>query len=186
MLVIQSALIAFGHPLSTFMGLASSQDKSTSFSWRWPIAFQGFFLILILIALPFLPESPRWLVSHDRVEEATAVFAQLEGKTATVNDPKIIRERDLVVASVQHEREVGEVSWAEVFTEGKNRNLSRVLLGAGPYMYVPCPADTKRFWSALGLIHAIGSTNGPESIPWLISFQLPSSATSVCQRSCLW
>ncbi|KAL8639366.1 MAG: hypothetical protein Q9228_003595 [Teloschistes exilis] len=135
MLVIQSALIAFGHPLSTFMGLASSQDKSTSFSWRWPIAFQGFFLILILIALPFLPESPRWLVSHDRVEEATAVFAQLEGKTATVNDPKIIRERDMVVASVQHEREVGEVSWAEVFTEGKNRNLSRVLLGAGPYMF---------------------------------------------------
>ena len=134
MLVIQSALIAFGHPLSTFMGLASSQADPSSFAWRWPIAFQGFFLILILISLPFLPESPRWLVQHGRVEEATDVFARLEGKNFTVNDPKVIKERDMVVASVQQEQALGQASWAEVFTEGKNRNLSRVLLGAGPYM----------------------------------------------------
>ncbi|KAL9615071.1 MAG: hypothetical protein Q9167_000494 [Letrouitia subvulpina] len=134
MLVIQSALIAFGHPLSTFMGLASSQAKHSSFSWRWPIAFQGVFLILILLALPFLPESPRWLIQHDRIEEATETFARLEGPTATTSDPKVIKERDMVMASVQQEREMGSASWAEVFTEGKNRNLSRVLLGAGPYM----------------------------------------------------
>ena len=136
MLVIQSALIALGFPISTFMGLASSQAKTSSFAWRWPIAFQGFFLIIILCVLPFLPESPRWLISHDRLEEATEVFAALEGKTATVNDAKVIRERDMVVASVNLEKELGEASWAEVFTEGKNRNISRVLLGAGPYMQV--------------------------------------------------
>jgi len=135
MLVIQSALIALGHPLSTFMGLASQQADPSSFAWRWPIAFQGFFLIIILIGLPFLPESPRWLMQHDRVEEATVVFAALEGKHATVNDPKIIRERDMVMASVQRERELGEATWSEVFTEGPNRNISRVLLGAGPYMF---------------------------------------------------
>ena len=134
MLVIQSALIALGHPLSTFMGLASSQADPSSFAWRWPIAFQGFFLIIILCVLPFLPESPRWLVHHDRVEEATEVFARLDGKGATMNDDKVIRERDMVVASVQKERELGQASWGEVFTEGKNRNISRVLLGAGPYM----------------------------------------------------
>ncbi|KAL8770847.1 MAG: hypothetical protein Q9209_003498 [Squamulea sp. 1 TL-2023] len=135
MLVIQSALIALGHPLSTFMGLASQQADPSSFAWRWPIAFQGVFLVVILGVLPFLPESPRWLVQHDRVDEATVVFAALEGKDATVNDAKVVRERDMVIASVQQERELGEASWAEVFTEGKNRNISRVLLGAGPYMF---------------------------------------------------
>ena len=73
-------------------------------------------------------------MQHDRVEEATEVFARLEGKGATRHDDKVIRERDMVVASVQKERELGEASWGEVFTEGKNRNISRVLLGAGPYM----------------------------------------------------
>lgn len=134
MLIIQSALIALGFPISTFMGLASSQAEPSSFSWRWPIAFQGVFLVVILCMLPFLPESPRWLIQHDRVEEATEVFARLEGSSSTAHDENIIRERDMVIASVQKERELGKASWGEVFTEGKNRNISRVLLGAGPYM----------------------------------------------------
>ncbi|KAI9806288.1 MAG: hypothetical protein M1825_006403 [Sarcosagium campestre] len=135
LLVIQSALIALGFPLSTFMGLAASETEPSTFAWRFPIAFQGVFLIMILISLPFLPESPRWLISHDRVEEATEVLARLEGKGATINDPRVIAERDTVVSFVNTEREVGKASWGEVFTEGKLRNLSRVLLGAGPYMF---------------------------------------------------
>ncbi|KAL9128987.1 MAG: hypothetical protein Q9217_002462 [Psora testacea] len=135
LLIIQSALIAFGHPLSTFMGLASRQAEPSSFGWRWPIAFQGVFCVLILISLPFLPESPRWLIQHGRIEEATDVFARLGGKDSTINDPVILRERDEIIASVEEERREGIASWAEVFTEGKNRDLSRVLLGAGPYMF---------------------------------------------------
>lgn len=118
------------------MGLASRQAEPSSFAWRWPIAFQGVFCILILICLPFLPESPRWLVQHGRVDEATDVFARLAGKESNISDPAIMAERDEVVASVEEERKLGEASWGEVFTEGKHRNISRVLLGAGPYMYV--------------------------------------------------
>ena len=134
MLVIQSALIALGHPLSTFMGLASSQADPSSFAWRWPIAFQGLFLIFLVIMLPMLPESPRWLMQRDRQEEATEVIAMLEGKGFTVNDPSVIRQRDEVLDSVRQEAAVGQATWGEVFSEGKYRNLSRVLLGAGPYM----------------------------------------------------
>ena len=116
------------------MGLASRQAEPSSFGWRWPIAFQGVFLLLILICLPFLPESPRWLVQHDRHDEATDCFARLGGKGCTVTDPQILHERDEVIRSVQEERKLGQATWGEVFTEGKNRNISRVLLGAGPYM----------------------------------------------------
>ena len=116
------------------MGLASSQAEPSSFAWRWPIAFQGVFLVTILVALPFLPESPRWLAQQDRLEEAATVFARLEGKGVTIEHPSVTRQRDQVKASVQQELLLGSASWAEVFTEGKNRNISRVLLGAGPYM----------------------------------------------------
>lgn len=116
------------------MGLASSQAEPNEFSWRWPIAFQGVFCAIILCALPFLPESPRWLVSHDRLEEAVEVFARLEGKGTSFDHPAVVQQRDMVLASVVEERRVGTATWGEVFTEGKMRNLSRVLLGAGPYM----------------------------------------------------
>lgn len=136
MLIIQSALIALGHPLSTFMGLASSQAEPSSFAWRWPVAFQGVFLAIVLVALPFLPESPRWLMQHDRVEEATSVLARLEGKGIGPDHPTVVRQSEEIMASVQKEAALGQASWREVFTEGKNRNISRVLLGAGPYMWV--------------------------------------------------
>ena len=118
------------------MGLASSQAEPSSFAWRWPIAFQGVFLIIILMVLPILPESPRWLAQHDRLEEAANVFAMLEGKGVSIEHPNVVRQRDEVKAAVQQELLLGSASWGEVFTEGKNRNISRVLLGAGPYMFV--------------------------------------------------
>ena len=116
------------------MGLASSQAEPSTFSWRWPIALQGLFCVIILVSLPFLPESPRWLISHGRVEEAVEVFARLEGANVSVDHPEVVRQRDDVVSSVEEERRIGKATWTEVFTEGKLRNLSRVLLGVGPYM----------------------------------------------------
>ena len=116
------------------MGLASSQAEPSSFAWRWPIAFQGVFLIIILVALPLLPESPRWLAQQDRLDEAAIVFARLEGNGVNIEHPNVRRQRDEVKASVQQELLLGSASWAEVFTEGKNRNISRVLLGTGPYL----------------------------------------------------
>ena len=116
------------------MGLASSQAEPSSFAWRWPIAFQGLFLVIILVALPLLPESPRWLAQHDRLEEAANVFARLEGKGVNAEHPNVVRQRDEVKASVQQELLLGSASWMEVFTEGQNRNVSRVLLGTGPYL----------------------------------------------------
>ena len=116
------------------MGLASSQAEPSSFAWRWPIAFQGVFLIIILVTLPMLPESPRWLAQQDRLDEAAVVFAKLEGKGVSIEHPKVQRQRDAVKTAVQQELLLGSASWAEVFSEGKNRNISRVLLGAGPYL----------------------------------------------------
>lgn len=52
-----------------------------------------------------------------------------------VDHPYIIAQLEDIKANVAEERRIGEASWTEVFTEGKLRNLSRVLLGAGPYLF---------------------------------------------------
>lgn len=116
------------------MGLAGRKAEPSSFAWRWPIAFQGLFVIAILLFLPFLPESPRWLMQHERIEEATEVYARFQGSDATISDLRVLKEREEVMASIETERFMGQASWTEIFTENKERSISRVLLGAGPYL----------------------------------------------------
>ena len=51
-------------------------------SWRFPIAFQALFALVVLSLILFLPESPRWLVKKDRSLDATVVLSQLRGLEA--------------------------------------------------------------------------------------------------------
>ena len=46
-------------------------------TWRPPIAIQCFFPLCLLIALPFLPESPRWLCMNNRDAEAEQILIKL-------------------------------------------------------------------------------------------------------------
>lgn len=133
--MIQSASIAFGVPLGSWLAFLTSRSEPSSFSWRFPIAAEGILAVLVLIGLPFLPESPRWLVAKDRVVQASEIFARYRGRDVSVLDSRVVEECNAVVESVRRERERGYASWREVFTEGPARNLSRVLLGIGPYLF---------------------------------------------------
>lgn len=49
--------------------------------WRFPIAFQIIPLLVLLGAVWFFPESPRWLAKVGRVEEARFILHRLRGST---------------------------------------------------------------------------------------------------------
>jgi len=53
----------------------ATSDFSSTWAWRCPSALQALFSLITIAALPFLPESPRWLVYQDRHDEAFEVIA---------------------------------------------------------------------------------------------------------------
>ena len=58
----QGALITGGVCLSYWLDLGFSFLDPNSIAWRFPIAFQIVFALVILTFILELPESPRWLI----------------------------------------------------------------------------------------------------------------------------
>jgi MFS family permease len=82
------------------------RNDTTAFRWRFPLAFQLVPIIILLCTVWFLPESPRWLISQGRREEAVEILAKIRGDVP-LNDPELVQELeqlDAVVVSSNHKR----------------------------------------------------------------------------------
>lgn len=100
------------------------------FAWRFPLAFQIFFALLLAFGTFILPETPRWLVAHGRDEQAKEVLARL-WTDGDVDHPDTIAEYEEIREGIEIENREGVSSYKELFTKGKFNNRYRVLLGMG-------------------------------------------------------
>ncbi len=51
----------------------------SNYSWRIPIILQAFACVIVMLAVFFLPESPRYLVANGRDQEAIDFLAKYHG-----------------------------------------------------------------------------------------------------------
>jgi MFS family permease len=123
LVMIAGALITGGITISYWIDLGLSFAPG-SVAWRFPLAFQLAFCLFILTFIPFLPESPRWLVLNNRDEEAKEVLAAL-GDT-TMDDRTVEVELAVIKEMVA---EMSKGSFKDLFTMDENRNLHRTALG---------------------------------------------------------
>ena len=100
--------------------------SSSSFQWRFPLAFQAVFAILLILQIVGLPETPRWLVQHDRHEDARAVVAAIENRAAS--DPEVSKTILDIQTAIEEEQREGPFRFLELFTWGKTQNLRRLLI----------------------------------------------------------
>lgn len=131
MLVFQTALANSGVAVASWVSFACLFAKSSA-QWRIPIAMQILFSLSVLIACAFIPETPRWLASRGRNEEARTVLAQLADTSE--DDTLVNSQLQEIVRNVQEEG-AQTAGWSETFSNRTPmRNLQRVCLGLGPYM----------------------------------------------------
>lgn len=124
-LTIQSANINTGFFLSNWITLGASYAKS-ELQWIFPICVQLIFATYLLVSVPFLVESPRWVANHKSIEEATRIIARLQDRDE--HDEEVLRVRDEICKAIEEE---GETSWADLFKNGGQQNFRRMLLGFG-------------------------------------------------------
>ncbi|KAH8890466.1 general substrate transporter, partial [Thozetella sp. PMI_491] len=122
LVMIEGALITCGIMISYWIDLGLSFAPG-SVAWRFPLAFQIVFCVFILIFIPALPESPRWLILKGREDEAKEVLGALSDKD--IND-KLIQQEFMEIKDTVAEMSRG--SFMDLFTMGKDRNLHRVVL----------------------------------------------------------
>ncbi len=70
----------------------------TQLAWRLPLALQTVPAIILLFGAPFLPFSPRWLMSKGRKQECRAVISRL--RALPLDDPIVETEYLEIMASV--------------------------------------------------------------------------------------
>ncbi|CAL5868383.1 uncharacterized protein PFLUO_LOCUS2608 [Penicillium psychrofluorescens] len=72
-------VLVLGYSLAAWTGFACYFSTQPEFQWRFPLAEQCLWPALMLILIPWIPESPRWLVMNDRMDEAWKVVSKLHG-----------------------------------------------------------------------------------------------------------
>lgn len=96
----------------------ASHAKTGEITFKLVMGVQMIYPILLLCALPWIPESPRWLAIKGRREEALAVL-----KTLRVSDE--VAEIEINDVETALEMHVSEGSWADLF---KGTNLRRTVI----------------------------------------------------------
>lgn len=97
--------------------IAGSSQLDNHWAYSTPFAIQWLWPLIILIGIPFAPESPWWLVRNNRLEEAEKSLNRLSSSKV---DNKLVLAMMIETDRLELEMETGTTYW-DVFNKVNRR-----------------------------------------------------------------
>ena len=83
-----------------------------------PVAIQLVPAIIVFYLTMFLPESPRWLIMHGRIDQGIHNLRKLRRLPA--DDPVLKAELDSIIATYESQKSQAPFQYEELFQNGKS------------------------------------------------------------------
>ncbi|KAF5390833.1 hypothetical protein D9757_004450 [Collybiopsis confluens] len=99
-----------------------------TWAWRVPSILQGLPSGIQVLLIWFVPESPRWLISKGRDEQAIKILAYYHAD-GNRDDPLVQYEFNEIKSAIEYDRVVAaNVGWKSLFSTPGNRRRMRIII----------------------------------------------------------
>ncbi|KAH8665714.1 general substrate transporter [Tricladium varicosporioides] len=118
-----------GAIVAAWGSFGSGHLTTSSWSWRIPSLIQGVAPIFLMIMLPFMPESPRFLLAKGREQEARKVLAEFHAN-GSMDDELVLHEIEEINLALAIENQYREVGWSVLWNTDANRKKMGIAISS--------------------------------------------------------
>ncbi|KAI1416178.1 general substrate transporter [Hypoxylon sp. FL1857] len=111
---LQQFMLGIGAFLAGWISWGCFTNLSSSAQWRIPLGIQMVPAVVLAALILLFPESPRWLVDHDRADEGLATLAALHA-SGDASDAWVRAEFAAIQETIRFEHEHEAKSYKELF-----------------------------------------------------------------------
>lgn len=132
---IHAVCATLGYLLAAICGLGFYYYQNGSGNqWRAPLAFGCLFPLITLALIPFTPESPRWLLTKDRTDEARTIIERLHHSPHESSTAFAATEFAQMRSQLEREKTL-DGSWRILFTRPSYRRRAFIAAGLLSMIY---------------------------------------------------
>ncbi|KAI1262736.1 MFS sugar transporter-like protein [Xylariaceae sp. FL1019] len=120
---LQQFMLGIGALVAGWTTYGCYTNLTNDGQWRIPLGIQIIPAVVLAALILLFPESPRWLIDHNKSDEGLATLAKLHAQ-GDVHDPWVRAEFDQIQENITYEHEHEAKSYSELF---KNKSAFRRL-----------------------------------------------------------
>lgn len=175
---IYNSLWYVGSLIGSLVALGTNKIDN-SWQWRVPCILQGIPSVCQLIFIWTVPESPRWLISKGRKEQAKKILAYVHAQ-GDEDDELVNVEYEEIQQTLALEKELENNNWSELWKTKGMRHRSIILISIGFFSQWSGNGIVSYFLPQVLKLIGITNSNTVLSINSILQAVNVVSATGIC------